>query len=100
MQKQAAARARAHYHQTFLVNIDGHQIAMTREQVNANGQGWKKCHGEHNGNVVHSLSVKRIGDMVFIKSGDRRTAGYDIAELAVALPKIKDLIDSATAAKA
>ncbi|MBP6929461.1 MAG: hypothetical protein KBB77_00835 [Candidatus Moranbacteria bacterium] len=77
--------------QTFPVNIDGHQIAMTREQVIANGQGWKRCHGEHDGTKVNSLSIKRIGDKVFIKDGGKMS-GFDVAELAVALPEIQGLI--------
>lgn len=88
-------RARGHKpvpEQTFPVNIEGHQIAMTRKQVIANGQGWKRCHGEHNGIQVNSLSIKRIGDRIFVKDGGKMD-GFDVAELAVALPGIKDLID-------
>lgn len=80
--------------QTFPVSIDGHQIAMTREQVIANGQGWKRCHGEHDGTKVNSLSIKRIGNKIFIKD-DGKLAGYDLAELSVALPEIQGLISSA-----
>lgn len=78
--------------QIFPVTIDGHQIPMTRDQVIANGKGWKRCHGQHNGTQVNSLSIKRIGDKIFLKDGNR-LAGYDLDELAVALPEIKGLID-------
>jgi hypothetical protein len=81
--------------QIFPVTIDGHQIPMTRDQVIANGKGWKRCHGEHNGTQVNSLSVKRIGDRIFVKDG-HKLSGYALAELAVALPEIKGLIDGAS----
>lgn len=97
MQKQSRARGSklAVSSQTFPVTIDGHQIPMTRDQVIANGKGWKRCHGQHNGTQVNSLSVKRIGNKIFVKDG-HNLAGYDLDELAVALPEIKGLIDGAS----
>jgi hypothetical protein len=93
LSKQTRARGqKSTSGQTFPVKIDGHQIAMTRDQVIANGQGWKRCHGEHDGTKVNSLSIKRIGDKVFVKNGGK-LSGYDVNELAVALPEIQGLID-------
>ncbi len=67
---------------------------MTRDQVLANGQGWKRCHGEHAGTQVNSLSIKRIGNKVFLKDKSK-LSGYDVHELAVAMPEIQTLIDAA-----
>jgi hypothetical protein len=85
--------------QTFPVTIDGHKIAMTREQVIGNGVGWIRCHGEYAGQKVESLSIKQIGDKAFIKDKGR-LAAYDIAEIMVALPQIKALIEGTSASGA
>ncbi len=92
-QKHTRARGqKPRFDQVFPVKIDGHQTTMTRDQVIANGQGWKRCHGEHGGTKVNSLSIKPIGDKIFIKDGGK-LSGYDLNELAVALPEIQVLID-------
>lgn len=98
MHKQTRGRGqqrRANPSVTFPVLIDGHKLDMTREQVIANGQGWQRCHGEFGDQKVNSLSIKRIGDKVFIKDKGK-LAGYDLAEIAVALPKIQALIGTPT----
>lgn len=96
MQKQSRHRGqKSSRTQTFAVNLGGHNIAMSRDQVLANGQGWKKCHGEHEGVQVNSLSIKRIGDKIFVKDGSR-LAGYNVHELAVAMPGITGLIKDGT----
>ena len=93
MQKHSRGRGQKRLSgQTFPVNLGGHKIEMTRDQIIANGQGWQRCHGEHAGTKVNSLSIKRIGNRIFLKDGGK-LAGYNLAELAVALPEIKTLID-------
>lgn len=95
MQQHSRQRSKKGQQKTFKVNIDGHTIDMTRDQVIANGQGWKKCHGEHNGTEVHSLSIKRIGDRIFLKDqGD--LSSFDYHELAVAIPEMQNLIDQSS----
>jgi len=81
---------------TYLVNFDGHNIQLTREQVIANGQGWKKCHGIHGETKVNSLSIKRMGGTIFLKSDKGRLSAFDANELAVALPEAASLIKDAT----
>lgn len=99
MQKQSRHRGqKVPFGKTFKVSLGGHDIDMTRDQVLGNGHGWKKCHGEHDGTQVNSLSIKRIGDKVFIKDKGS-LSGYDVHELAVAMPEIKALIDSDASSK-
>lgn len=81
---------------TFMVKIDGHVIGLTREQIIANGEGWKKCHGTHGDTEVNSLSIKRMGGTIFLKDDKRRLSAFDANELAVALPEIAGLIKDAT----
>ena len=81
---------------TYLVNLGGHNIQLTREQVIDNGQGWKKCHGIHGETKVNSLSIKRMGNTIFLKDNKLRLEGYDASELAVVLPEVASLIKDAT----
>lgn len=91
MQKKRQPRGK----KTFPVNLEGHRINLTSDQVIGAKDSWQNCHGQaSDGTKVNSLKIKRIGDTVFIRDDNRRQlAGFKWHELEVALPEIQSLIN-------
>lgn len=80
---------------TFKVNIDGHMLSLTPDQILSDKSGWTPCHGEVGDIKVRSLSIKRMGDKIMVKNGHGKLAGcYDANEFAVMAKKFMFSIDS------